>query len=587
MKFLRELLASCLGSILAVFVLGGLVYLAVRLFSPDDPEVKSNSVLKISLDKPIPELTNNLPVGPLDFGAVQSGKLLGLHDMLAAIEHAQSDDDIKGIYLEINTPMLGMASAELLRRELETFRKESGKFVLSYSDQITQGGLFLAASADEVYLNPQGVADFLGLSAEVTYFKNMLDKIGIRMQVFYAGKFKSATEPYRRTDMSEANRLQLRVLLEGMYSMMLEEISKGRSISTDSLRQIANQALVIDANDALKYNFVDELYYRDQVLDELRKRLGTPDDEDIESVDIATYHSITKETPDLSIKQKVAVVVAEGTIIGGEGAAGEIGGRRYAKVIRDLRKDDKVKAIVLRVNSGGGSAFASEEIWRELTQAKADGKVVVTSFGDVAASGGYYIAAPSDKIFAQRRTITGSIGIFGVIPNVREFTENKLGVTLDTVRTGKFSAMNPLYYDFSEEEAAMIQNQIDKGYTLFKSRVAEGRGLSMEQVDSIAQGRVWLGTDAKKVGLIDEFGDLDAAVAAAAELAGLEKYRRSYYPEIKSPFEALLEQLGGKAEVNIKMPEQLGPLYEVYQQKRLIESMKGPQARMPYSLRIK
>lgn len=584
-QFLKNLLTSVLGVLVAfllIFLIG--MGLVSALGNKDKVKVKANSVLKLDFKESIPELTDNVEQEGF---SLSDESTVGLKDFLDAIAKAKTDDKIKGIFIEAPQVMMGTAKADNIRKALADF-KTSGKFVIAYANSYSQKAYYLASAADKVYMNPMGAIDMRGPAIEITFFKGMLDKLGIKMNIFYCGKFKSATEPYRMTEMSPENKTQLRQLLTGFLDNYVNSVSSSRSINQDSLRSIIDNFSAREAGACERLKLIDGIRYKDQVIDEMKEKLGLKDDEDIEAISIADYAKANRDKKDYSKKDRIAIVYAEGEI-GDEGEEnGAIQGERYAKLLRKLRKDKHVKAVVLRVNSPGGSALASDMIWREIERLKQKGVKVVVSMGDVAASGGYYISANADKIYAEANTITGSIGVFGMIPNVRQFTNNTLAVTVDTVRTGKFSAMNPLYYDMTPEEAAQVQQGVDSIYYTFKKRVADGRKLTMEQVEEIAQGRVWLGSKAKELGLVDELGGLDAAIKHAAELAGLgNEYRTSSYPEIQSGFEALMKKFGGKAQYKSLVKEEMGDLYPYYEAAKKVRQMKGVQAKMPFELIVK
>lgn len=583
-QFFKFLFASCLGVLLAIFVIGGIVVSAlIGLASEvDQPEsIRPNSVLKLSLTHVIPERTNNLEMNPFEF---QKTQYLGIHDLVYTINTAKEDDNIKGIYLEAESlPTTGIASGRLLFEALKDF-KSSGKFIIAYSRYYTQGAYYIATTADEIILNPIGAVDFRGFSAQIPFMKNMLDKVGIKMQVIYAGKFKSATEPYRRTNMSDENRLQVRAYLEEMYATFLSDISEGRDIPVSELRKIADSYIGIDPDQALAAGLVDQIGYSDQALNKMRELIGLDSDEKVKMVSPGSYFKNKPKRPDYDQKDRIAVVYAEGTVVDGKGENGTIGDEKYVKILRDLRKNDRVKAIVLRINSPGGSAMSSENIWREIRLAQDAGKKVVASMGDYAASGGYYIAAPADTILAQSNTLTGSIGVFNVIPSVSELLEDKLGINFDTVKTGDLSTGITPVFDMSPKEIALLQSRTNAMYELFLKRVSEGRGMSRDAVHEIAQGRVWTGANAQKLGLVDQIGGLEDAIAVAQELAGLDGYRVLEYPAIKEPLQQLIEDYLMEEEVNTKalLKTQLGELQPYYDFLDEVRTAKGVQARLPF-----
>lgn len=603
--FMKLFFTSCLGTIVGlVLLVGGIGFVAYQASNSNQPSTKPNSVLKLEFNKPIPELSNNVPTDAYDFEGMFAENP-GLNDVCKLIDIAKTDENIKGIYLDLSDVPQGWATAKVLRNKLEEF-KTAGKFVMSYATQYDQKSYYLASVANPVYLHPQGGFSFTGFSGQMMYFKGLMDKLGVKAQIFYAGKFKSATEPFRRTDMSPENRIQVTAYMSGMYDLYLEALAKSRKMSAEELFRIADNALIKEPADAVTHKLVDATKYKDEVLDELRKKLGTAEKDEIEVVSLKKYMSVHKDklSPELG-KDKVAVVYAEGDIVDGQGDKGSIGGDKYASVIRKLRRDESVKAIVMRVNSGGGSALASDIIWRELEMAKKQGIKVVTSMGDVAASGGYYIASNSDVIFAEDNTITGSIGVFGMIPNLRGLYEQHLGITMDTVKIGKFSLMSGsgLFYEFNEDEGKIIQESVDQVYTVFKTRVSEGRDMSMEAVDSVAQGRVWLGKKAIEIGLVDQLGGLNDAIKSVAKLANLSdgNYTVAGYPESKSIEDKIADIFGAgddkekenaKAELMKELKGTLSPseyneYLELVRTARKLKEMKGIQMRLPYQLEIK
>lgn len=603
-RFFGGLFTSCLGTLLGIGALIGIGFFVIKAMSPAPETTKPNSVLKLSLSDPIPELTNNIAQDNSDISSLFK-EHIGLADFCALIDHAKNDDHIKGIYLDMSSVSSGLTTLKTVRKKLAEF-KESGKFILAHGNYYSQSSYYVASVANEVYLHPLGAIDFMGFSAQIMYYKGMMDKLGVKFQIYYAGKFKSATEPFRRTDMSDANRKQVRAYVGGAYDLFLQDIAESRGVSAAQLFDVANKALVRKATDAEKHKLIDGIRYKDEILVSLAEKLGTSDKEKVEAVSLKKYYEINKASINpYKNADKVAVVYAEGSIVDGQGEQGSIGGDKYASIIRKIRKDDKVKAIVLRVNSGGGSALASDIIWREIEKAKEQGIRVVASMGDVAASGGYYISANADRIFAENNTVTGSIGVFGMIPNARTLMEDKLGLTVDTVKTGKFSSsMNGVgFYEFSPEEGAIIQESVDDIYTVFKTRVSDGRDLSMAEVDSIAQGRVWLGNKALEIGLVDELGGLEEAMASAAELANLSEYRVVSYPQVKTFQESIMENLGGntededaKAQAQLQtmlnnipknaLAKELGDFYPIYSNLKKVKEYKGIQMRMPFEIII-
>jgi len=540
-------MASCLGVLLAGIALFGILFMvgasAASSAMNKKSVVKTNSVLKLTLKDPIPELTGNAPsTGGFE---LETKKVVGLHDLIAALEHAKTDDKIKGLLLDVSSVGTGRAGASNLRDAIIDF-KESGKFVYAHSTYYTQGTYYLASVADKLYVHPLGGVDFLGFAATIPFLKDMLDRLEIDMQVFYAGQFKSATEPYRRYNMSEQAKLQTREYLEGLYKIYLNDISESRGISTQQLSEIADNYLLRNADDAVNYKMVDGKKYWDEILTMLKDDLGLDEDDKINATSLRTYARDHVSKTDFTIKDRIAVVYMEGTIVDGQGEVGSVGGDKYAKIIRKLRQDDKVKAIVVRVNSGGGSGLASDIMWRELELAKAAGKPYVASMGDVAASGGYYVACNADTIYAEPNTITGSIGVFAMIPSLEDMLKDKVGVTFDTVKTGPYAHGLTPFFDISPAEGKILQSGVEEFYEIFLKRVSDGRGMTRDQAHEIAQGRVWTGEKAMDIKLVDAMGGLDDALATAANLAGLTQYRVAEYPKIKDQFERILDELQNK-----------------------------------------
>lgn len=592
--FWKIVFGSCLGSIfgaIALFFLGtGLIGIFASMGESGN-DIKPNSVLNITFSPTmaIPDKTNNTDAPKFD---LNSGSILGLNDIIRCIETAKNDPNIKGIKLEMEGLMAGQVTTTAIRRAIEDF-KSSGKFVVSYAIAYSQKDYYLASVADKIYVHPNGLVDFRGYGSQITFFKNMLDKLEIKPQIFYAGQFKSATEPYRFDKMSEPNRLQVREYINGLYDVFLENVSKSRNIPTTDLRNYANNLMIRYADDAVKYRLVDAKGYKDEVLSDIKQRLGLGEKDKTSYVSLDDYYKAeVKNKSGKSHKDKIAVVYAEGTINMGEGKAGEIGGDAYSAMIRKIRQDNDIKAIVLRINSGGGSSLASEDIWRELQLAKQGGKKIVVSMGNVAASGGYYIATPADSIFAEPNTITGSIGVFAIAPSFQNLLKNKLGVTFDTVRTGRYSTGFGVTYDLNPDEQKFLQENVEKIYDNFLTVVSEGRKMNKEQVHAIAQGRVWTGKKAKEIGLVDQLGTLEDAIACASRMAGLSEYKVKEYPLSKEPFEQFMDDILGKKEDNssvIKtqfMRKEFGALYPYFEQVQSLQTITGTQMRMPYWIEI-
>ena len=582
-QFFKFVFASCLGVILAsvaLSIIGTMMLVGVATNAEQPKAIEQNSVLALKFDEPIPERTNNVPINAFE---LDQKKVLGLQDIINSIEKAKSDDDIKGIYLECDGLPTGFASMTNLREALADF-KESGKFVIAYSRYYTQGAYYLASVADKIYVNPMGGIDLRGFAAQIPFFKEMLDKIGIKMQVFYAGDFKSATEPYRRTEMSEENRLQTREYVDAVYNNFLEGLSKGRGISVAELKNIANNYSARKAQQAVSLGLVDVAGYKDEAMSEMRSKIGLEEKDKLNFVSLRSYNNSRPPSKKYKGSDRIAVIYAEGTIIDGKGENGSIGDAKYTKIIEKVRKDDKVKAIVLRVNSPGGSAMSSENIWRELTLAKEAGKKIVVSMGDYAASGGYYISCMADVILAEPNTLTGSIGVFNMMPDASELLNDKMGIRFDTVKTGQFSTGIMPFYPMTEQEGRLVQAATDDIYETFLKRVAEGRGMTRDEVHKIAQGRVWTGNRATELGLVDQIGGLETAIEKAAELAEIDDFRLKEYPQIKEPFQQILEELLDMEESfkSKVLQKELGDYYTYYKYFDEIKNMKGVQARLPF-----
>ena len=580
LQFLKFVFATIIGIVLFfVICLFLLIGFAASASKETIATVKSNSVLKLDLNYNIPEKTVDNPFAGLSIGNPKlSKKAIGLTEIRQCITKAKTDDNIKGIYLDLDLNDNGYATLEVLREALIDFRK-SGKFVYGYGEIFTQKAYYLATAADKIYLNPNGGMELKGFGREIMYYKGLFDKLGIQVQDFHCGAYKSAIEPFIRTDMSAANREQLTMLYGGVYNQFLGDIAEARKIDTATLGDIINNLKAETPEEDKALNLIDDVFYYDQVVDVMKAKIGVDKKKDLDMVDLGKY--ATTLSDDGGAGSKIAVVYAEGEIVGGEGKEDEIGGETFAKLIAKLRKDDKVKAIVLRVNSPGGSALASDVMWRELMLAKKD-KPLVVSFGNVAASGGYYIACMGDRIFAEPNTITGSIGVFGLLPNAQKCFTEKLGVTCDQVKVTKHGVLGGITSPLDETESAIAQRNVEKTYREFKMRVAEGRGKDTAYIETIAQGRVWTGTQGIANGLVDEIGGLDQAVAFAAKKANLKEYKLKAYPEEKSMSEKIAESFGD-AKMNM-VKEQLGDQYETYKTLQWLKQCKGTQMRMVYDL---
>src|SRR6056297_139797 len=584
-NFFKYLLATVLGiiltSILMFFiVIGGI---GAMVSSQDQPvNIDEHTILHIELNNPIADRSNKNPMENFDFGSLKPINQLGLNNILDNINKAKEDPNIDGIYLDFTMIPAGTATVEEIRNALIDF-KASGKFLLSYADTYTQSTYYLASGADKVYLNPEGLISWTGLRSEIMFFKEALEKIGIEAQIIRHGKFKSAVEPFMYTQMSDENREQVMTYMGSIWNHMLTRISESRNISIEQLNELADNLTLNNADAALEHGFVDGLKYKDEILAELKELTKKKESEKIKNVTLAKYTKVPKKLKSLE-KDKISVVYASGSVIMGEGAEVTIGSDRISKAIREARKDSTIKAIVFRVNSGGGSALASEVIWREVKLAQ-QVKPVIASLGDVAASGGYYIVAPAEKIVANPNTITGSIGVFGMIPNGKKLLNDKLGIHVDVVKTNKHADIYSFSRPLSAKEKETIQLNIEGVYETFITHVAEGRGMTKEEIDELGQGRVWSGANAIEIGLIDEFGGLEKAIEIAAQTANLEKYRVIDYPKLKDTFQKLLEDLQGNVKASI-LKKELGNEYRYYEKIQTIKNLKGIQARITYDVEI-
>jgi len=577
------LLISLVGFFLFMAIIGALVATTEKHVS-----VQNNSMLLLKLDNQIVDRAPKDPLSELNIPGLEKTKKTGLDDILTAIDKARIDDRIKCIYLETKSIGAGMAVVEEIRNALIAFRDSSGKPVYAYSDQYSQPTYYLASVADKVVLNPQGAIDFRGLGGEMSFYKNTLEKLGIEAQVVRHGKFKSAVEPLILDKMSEENREQTMVYLNSLWGHMLRGISETRGIPEDSLNKLADSMMTFRAGQAaLDAGLVDTLKYKDQVLDDLRKITGISGKKGIPFVKPADYAKAPlkkKDKKSTYSRDKIAVIYASGEI-GPEAGSSGIVGDKLSREIRKVRQDSSYKAIVLRIDSPGGSAYDSELIWREVKLA-AEEKVVVASLSNVAASGGYYIACAADKIVTHPNTLTGSIGVFGIIPNAGELMNKTLGVSVDVVKTNEHADMPSFTRPMADFERSLMQDWVERIYSLFVGHVADARKMAFAEVDSIGQGRVWTGENALQIGLADKLGGLDDAVKLAAEEAGLEKYRVVKLPEITDPFTEMLKGSTGNVRTWF-LKKELGDAWIYYEQVRKLKSMQGVYARLPYDIIIR
>ncbi|RSK36318.1 signal peptide peptidase SppA [Hymenobacter metallilatus] len=582
-QFFKYVLATLTGLVLfaGVGLLLLVVIIAAAASSDKEVTVASNSVLELKLDKPIGEREFDNPFSGFTGG---QSSTIGLDELKAAIRRAKQDDDIKGIFLNLELVQGGMASMEEIRQELLAFKK-AGKFIVSYTDAQSEKSYYLASVADKLYLNPQGTLEFNGLSSETMYYKNLFDKLGVQAQIFRVGSFKSAVEPFFRTNMSDSARLQTSSFLNSLNSSMLAEVAAARKIAPARLQVISDSMLVHNADDAKRLGLVTDLGYYDQATDYIKGKLGVEKDGKLSLIELSDYKKSADEEGSTS-GNRIAVVYAEGDIVTGKGANESIGSTRFAEAIRKARLDKNVKAVVLRVNSPGGSSLASDIIYREVMLTKKV-KPIIASMSDVAASGGYFIAMGCDTIVAHPTTITGSIGVFGVLPNIEPFLRDKIGITTDRVTTGKFSDFPTITRALTPFEQQQFQSEINRIYADFTTKAAQGRNMPVERLRRLASGRVWSGTEAKARGLVDVLGSMDDALRIAARRAKLKEgdYRIQKLPRQKSFAENLFSSFSEEARLRM-VREEMGPMYPMYQQYKKLSEMKGAQMRMPFEVNV-
>ncbi|MES2763145.1 MAG: signal peptide peptidase SppA [Bacteroidota bacterium] len=588
-QFFGAFFGSCLGIIvtgvlITVIVIASITSMVTQAISMKEGKgyrSKENSVLKINLDGDIKERSIKNPFGEMDLGPFMPKGTIGLDDILASLKEAKEDKNIKGIYLEVSNPMAGFATLEEVRNALLDF-KTSGKFIYAYSEGYSQKGYYLATTANNLYLNPEGGLEIKGLSSQMMFYKKMLEKMDMEVQIFRHGKFKSAIEPFMLDKMSEANRAQVETYMGSLWGQMTSGISKTRDIPVDEINAMADNLSIRSTQDALKYKLVDDLKYEDEVFSAIKKDIKIKETDKINFVSLKDYSDANSDFK--SSKNKIAVIYAVGEINSGDGGEESIGSERLVKAIKEARLDKNVKAIVLRVNSPGGSALASDVIWRETVLAQ-KAKPFIVSMGDVAASGGYYISCAADRIFAQPNTITGSIGVFGMIPNAQKTLSEKLGITIDTVNTNKHSDVGTILRRASPEEFEYVQQSVEHIYDVFISKVASGRKTTKNNIDSVGQGRVWSGTDAIKINLVDELGGISDAIAYAAKQAKLKDYKILSLPKQKDPIQELLGNTKDEMETRA-MKNNLGEQYIYIKQLKNVLTLKGVQARLPYEMII-
>ncbi len=586
-NFLKYTLATITGIILTsiLFFITMIASLSAIVASGEKPaSITENSILVLKAGVPIPDRGNPNPFAGFDLINMTVTPTPGLNEILRNIKKASADNKIKGILIENGLLPSGWATTEEIREALEKFRSD-GKFVIAYSDYVfLQEGYYLSTVASKIYINPSSMVDFKGLSGDVMFYKKALEKIGVEVQVTRHGKFKSAVEPYILDRLSKENEEQIKDYVGSIWAHVIDNISKSRGIPPDKLNQMADNLVGNVASGALENKLVDGLLYRDELIDTLKTLIGVEKDDKINFVSMTKYTKVPDPDKMISAKNKIAVIYASGTIVMGKGSDYNIGGNDYGDVIRKERLDTTVKAIVLRVNSPGGNVIASDLIWRELELA-ARVKPVVISMGNYAASGGYFISAPGTKIYASPTTITGSIGVFGIIPNAGKLLNQKLGISTETVNTNKNSDFPSVYRPMNIYEKELMQRSIDTVYSDFVGKVATGRDMRKEAVDSIGQGRVWSGTAAREIGLVDEMGGLKAAIEGAASLAGISTYSLRELPVVEDPYTKILSQLAGEIRMRI-LKNELGESIRFYNELQEVRNLSGIQARLPYFIEI-
>lgn len=591
-QFFKFLFASCLGTILALFLLililaGSAASIASSSMATNKTTVTDNSVLRISIPAQLPEQTNNVETQGF---SLKDEKTLGLHDYALAIRKASDDPKIKGIYINANQGNHGYASLKVIRDAILDF-KAKGKFVIAFSNYFDNNNYYMASAANQVYVHPLGMLDMKGFGISIPFYKELMEKVGLNFNIYYAGEFKSATEPFRLSKMSPENRLQLQEYLDGQYDLYLDQIASARAMDKSVVKNIFDGFLASTPMKAYDNKIVDSIAYEIDALNNMRFKMGIDLDKKINFITPQEYFKEEFRDQDYSANNRIAVIFAEGTIVDGKGNDGEIG-RKYVKLLRDLRANKAIKAIVLRVNSGGGSALMSDDILREIDLIKSAGKPVVTSMGDYAASGGYYIAAHSDSIFCSPHTLTGSIGVFAMIPNLNVLMDQKVGIDYDTIGTGPMATKFNPFLKWGPAEAKVMQENVDHIYDQFLTIVSIGRKMSKENVNTIARGRIWNGNKAKEIGLVNNIGELNDAITCAARLASLSSYRTSEYPTQKDPFQKILDKFDNndeliKSSLQVALIENLGELYPYFETWKSAKNTKGAQMKLPFPIEIR
>ncbi len=584
-QFFKFMFASMLGFILSIvivfFIFIGIIAAAVSSLGDKEVTVAKNSILHISFDQPIRERSTPNPFDELDIIKWDAKKQPGLNDILNSLDAAKSDAKIKGIFLDVSSVQGGIATLDEIRNALIEFKK-SGKFIYSYADDYSQGAYFLSSVADKIYVNPKGEITLNGLYTSLLFFKGTLEKLEIEPEIIRHGKYKSAIEPFILDKMSDENREQIAGFVNPIWNHLATQIAEARKLTVEDVKLIADSLKARTADDALQLKLVDKVAYYDEFIADLNAKLGVGKDEKPELISLGKYSKSPDAVKKEFSKDKIAVIYAIGEIGGGDGDENSIGSDKLSAAIREARLDKNVKAIVMRVNSPGGSALASEVIWREAMLAK-KAKPFIVSMGNVAASGGYYISCAADTIVAEPTTITGSIGVFGILFNTSNLFKNKLGITADTYKTGPYTDLGSPFRSLTPAERNIMQESVERVYDTFTKRVADGRGMSQADVDSISQGRVWSAIDGKRIGLVDVLGGIDDAIAIAAKKANLKKYKIKSLPEQKDAMQSLMEDLSGDVKTWY-MKENLGDEYKYVKAAQDILEVKGLQTRTFYSV---
>lgn len=587
--FLKYVLATVVGillySLISSFIFLGVMGVIASASKSKSVEIEPNTILMLKLDKQIVDRSSDNPFENFDFASMQSETPIGLNNILKNLKKAKKDENIAGIYMNLKHVPTGLATLEEIRNALIDF-KESGKFIYTYSEVITQPAYYLASVSDSIFMNPVGMMELKGLRTSLAFFKGALEKLGVEPVIFRHGKFKSAVEPFMYEKMSKENKEQMMTFVGSIWDHFVKGISAERNLTESAFNELADNITIRNTKSAVKHNIIDGLLYKDEMIDLLVEKTGAESDDKLEVVRLSKYKnvSIEKKSKKRDKRKKIGVVYASGGIVMGKGEGGNIGSETISKAIRKARKDTTVKAIVFRINSGGGSALASDIIWREAVLAQKE-KPFIVSMGDYAASGGYYIACPADTIVASPTTLTGSIGVFGLMMNTQKLMNDKLGITFDGVKTNKLADIGDPNRKMTEAEKEIIQSGVEEVYADFISHVSEGRGMTTDEVDEIGQGRIWSGINAKNNGLVDVYGGLNTAIDIAAEKAGLENYKVVDFPKIPDPIEELIKEITGGAKVAL-LKRELGEHYHIYKKLERVKKMEGIQARMPFEVEI-